>query len=421
VIDLSDCPSPLRVGFSGGPDSTALLLALHRSQVAIEAVHFQHGIRGADADADAAWCAGFCELRKIPFQCVHLHVPEQQRPRESIEMAARRLRIDWYQQHAPPATVALGHHQDDLIETYFLRLMRGANSSGLCGLRKDHRIGELRIIRPLLDTPRSAILAWLQEQGIRDYRKDATNDDLTIPRNRVRATLLPAIEAFPGGSAGILRSIDFLRQDAAILESQAAAQITSAQLPIDLLLNAEFAMWPRLLSHWLRQPVAAGNLRNLRDGLQRGASEHAEFAIGDDLQLRVERGYLTIADSEIARDFQYIWDWQSNPRLSIPEIGHTLVVGGDADGERFQDLPCPLVVRSRLPGDRLIPFGRKSPERLKKLIQAAKLAPEAKARLCVICDEDGHILWVPGVRRAAIGAVSPGNLQSTSISLRRAP
>lgn len=408
MIDLSDCPSPLRVGFSGGPDSSALLLALHQAQIPCEAIHFHHGIRAAEADADAMWCGHFCELRSIPFQCIHLHVPANQRPRESIEMAGRRLRLDWYQTQAPPATIALGHHQDDLIETYFLRLMRGANASGLCGLRKDHRIGSIRIIRPLLDIPRSAILDWLHDQGIHDYRHDATNDDLSILRNRVRATLLPAIEAFPGGREGILRSIDFLRQDAALLESQAAAQIRGPELPIALLQAAEFAMWPRLLGHWLARPVAVGNLRNLHSALTRGASEHAEFAIDADLTLRVERGQLTVADSAAPADFHYIWDWRTQASLHIAEIAHCVTTARDTGGERFQDLPCPLILRSRRPGDRLVPFGRTRPERLKKLIQAAKLSPQAKARLCIICDEAGNILWVPGVRRAAIGAVSSG-------------
>lgn len=421
MIDLSDCPSPLRVGFSGGADSCALLLALHQAQVPLEAIHFHHGIRGADADADATWCAHFCELRNIPFQYIHLHVPANKQPRESIEMTARRLRLDWFQKHAPPATIALGHHQDDLIETYFLRLMRGANASGLCGLRSAHRIGKLCIIRPLLDTPRSAILDWLHEQEIRDYRHDATNDDLSIPRNRVRATLLPAIAAFPGGRAGILRSIEFLRQDAALLESQAADQITGPELPIALLQSAELAMWPRLLSQWLGRPVAAGNLRNLHSALTRGAGEHAEFAIDAKLSLRVQRGQLTVANSAPPVNFRYRWNWHAQPSLDIPEIAQALTTEANSRGEQFQDLPCPLIVRSRLPGDRLVPFGRNSPERLKKLIQAGKLSPKAKARLCIICDEAGNILWVPGLRRAAIGAVSPGNLQSTRISLVAEP
>jgi tRNA(Ile)-lysidine synthase len=400
---------PIRVGFSGGADSTALLLALQQAGADIEALHFHHGIRGVEADADAAWCARFCELRNIRFRCVHLAVPAQRRPRESVEMAARRLRLDWYAKHAPPSTIALAHHQDDLIETFFLRLMRGANASGLCGLRSEHRIGGLRILRPLLHIPRADILAWLAEQGIQDHRHDSSNDDLSIPRNRVRATLLPDIDRFPGGRAGILRSIEFLGQDAAILEVEAevALEGIGPDLPIPLLLAADFARWPRLLSAWLGRPVAAGTLRNLYAGLQREAAEHAAFAIDADLRLRVERGHLTFAESARAPDFEYEWDWQAHPSLELPEIRMILRADG-SEGERFADLPCPLVLRSRRPGDQMVPFGRRSPVRLKKLIQAAKLSPEAKARLCVVADPAGRILWVPGVRRAASGAVQPG-------------
>jgi tRNA(Ile)-lysidine synthase len=408
LVDLSDCPSPLRVGFSGGADSTALLLALQHAQVSLEAIHFHHGIRGNEADADAAWCADFCELRNIPFRCFHLQVPAHKQPRESIEMAARRLRLDWYCKQAPPVIVALGHHQDDLIETYFLRLMRGANSGGLCGLRKDHVIDGVRIIRPLLDLPRSSILSWLGEQGVIDYRHDHTNDDLSIPRNQVRATLLPAIEAFDGGRAGVLRSIALLRQDAAYLEAEAEALVPDPEvdLPISLLLSADSALWPRILSRWLGQPVAAGHLRNLRACLE-GASEHAEFAIGEQL-LRVQRGHLTPANSASPVEFEISWDWRRQTTIDIPEIEQILTVEAGSEGERFQDLPCPLILRSRREGDRIVPFGRGRPERLKKLIQGAKLSPEAKARLCIVCDEAGNIWWVPGVRRSALGAVVDG-------------
>lgn len=415
MLSLPEIPSiPLHVGFSGGADSTALLLALHEAGAEIEAVHFHHGIRGDDADADATHCAEFCEGRKIPFRLVELDVPARRLPRESVEMAARRLRLEWYQEQGA-CTVALGHHQDDLIETYLLRLMRGANASGLCGLRKDHRIGDLRIIRPLLNTPRAELLDWLAERGIA-FRLDASNEDLSIPRNRVRATLLPAIAAFPGGREGILRSIEFLRQDAAILEAEAEAVAADFALsfPIAVLLAAEFARWPRLLSVWLGRPVGAGALRNLHEGLMRGAAEHAEFAVDDGLILRVERGQLTFAESARSATYEYAWDWQAAPRLRVAEIEATLSV--DDAGERFAELPCPLMVRSRRPGDRMIPFGRRSPVRLKKLIQEARLTPEAKARLCVIATESGEIIWVPGVRRAAFGEVKPGQ-QCTRLSL----
>ena len=89
------CGHEVLCGFSGGADSTSLLLALSREQLgSLTAVHFHHGIRGAEADADAEWCRVFCEKRGIHLELIYLNVPENMLPGEATEEAARRLRLE---------------------------------------------------------------------------------------------------------------------------------------------------------------------------------------------------------------------------------------------------------------------------------------------------------------------------------------
>ena len=144
--------APFLVGFSGGADGTALLLGMHQANTGVfTAVHFHHGLRGAEADADEAWCRTFCATRSIPFISKHLDVPYNTRRGESCEEAARRLRLEaWQALSQGKKPILLAHHADDAIEELFLRLARGSNTSALVPLKPVRKLHGLTILRPLL-------------------------------------------------------------------------------------------------------------------------------------------------------------------------------------------------------------------------------------------------------------------------------
>ena len=107
------------IGFSGGADSTALLLVMQKQaekkNFSIEAVHFEHGIRGKASCEDAKWCRNFCELRNIPFKQIDLHINHNC---SNIEATARRLRLNAWSNivNSNNEAVVLGQHADDRIE-----------------------------------------------------------------------------------------------------------------------------------------------------------------------------------------------------------------------------------------------------------------------------------------------------------------
>ena len=111
-------------GFSGGADSTALLLALHEAGMDVTAVHFNHGIRGDEANADEEWSRNFCAARDIPFISEHLNVPANIRKGESCEEAARRLRIEAWVRISQGRPVFIAHHADDTLEELFLQIVK---------------------------------------------------------------------------------------------------------------------------------------------------------------------------------------------------------------------------------------------------------------------------------------------------------
>jgi tRNA(Ile)-lysidine synthase len=214
------------VGFSGGIDSTALLLMLVAAGIPVTAVHFEHGLRGDESKADCAWCEEFCRARSIRFLSRSLEVLGNRREGEGIEEAARRLRLEAWQSLVANGTVVfLGHHADDVLEDLFLRLARGSNSSGLTGLREYRELNGLMIHRPLLDLRKDDLEKWLLEQGVADWRIDRTNAESEYRRNAVRNELLPLARRIFEGDGGFRRSLEVLRADADYLERLALVEL----------------------------------------------------------------------------------------------------------------------------------------------------------------------------------------------------
>jgi tRNA(Ile)-lysidine synthase len=182
------------VGFSGGPDSTALLLGLARlargTPLTISAVHLDHGLdAGSTARAEAA--ARLAARIGVPLRTESRDVPALCRSGESLEVAARRVRyalLFAVRDEIGARFVATAHHRDDQAETVLLRLLFGSGLAGLAGIPP--LAGAL--VRPLLAAPRSALLAAVREAGLEPV-EDPTNDDLGLPRNRLRHRILPAL------------------------------------------------------------------------------------------------------------------------------------------------------------------------------------------------------------------------------------
>ena len=115
-------------GFSGGADSTAALLLARKYQSSagfyLQAVHFNHHLRGSESDAEAKEAAAFAQKYNIPFQCIDLRIPSN----SNLESAARAARLEAWKQILPreKGAVLLGHHADDRRENLIIRLCRGA-------------------------------------------------------------------------------------------------------------------------------------------------------------------------------------------------------------------------------------------------------------------------------------------------------
>ena len=185
---------PVVLGLSGGRDSVALLHLLVQQGCSVRALHVHHGIRSAEADADAAFCARLCHELEVPFELQRVDVPtlatEQGVSLETAGRHARRWLLAAAARRCKGGVVALAHHADDQAETVLFRLARGA--AGLRGMQPVHEASGIIWVRPLLSWRRAEVTAWLQQMG-QSWRDDSTNAVADVARNALRLEALPAL------------------------------------------------------------------------------------------------------------------------------------------------------------------------------------------------------------------------------------
>lgn len=410
------------VGFSGGADSTALLLVLRDLEApGLTAVHVHHGLRGAEADADAAWCERFCRHAGVPFRRVDLTVSRDDLRAVGMEAAARQARLRAWHSLAgddPTTAVALGHHRDDAVETLFLRLARGSNSTGLTGLRAQRCVAGVRFLRPLLCAAREDIERFLHDRGVVDWRCDETNQDTRIQRNAVRRRLLPLFAEIFGGIEGLPRSLNALQADAALLEAMADDAAIAVGERTARWRELPDALLPRVLRRWLSEqgvtsPIAtAETVARLHAELLRTGVGERRIPLGRGIAVQItdETMRLTQARREVARR---LWHWQAEPILECPECDLRLVAGTGAaeisasarcEVFRAAALPETLLVRPWEAGDRMQPFGGSGTRKLQDIFTDAHIPRSQRHAIPVVC-AGNRILWVAGVARAEYARV----------------
>ncbi|MBR6420175.1 MAG: tRNA lysidine(34) synthetase TilS [Oscillospiraceae bacterium] len=404
----------LTAAFSGGADSTALLLGLHalagQCGYSLRAVHVHHGIRGAEADRDAAFCEALCAHLGIPYQCVHVDALAYAKARKlSLETAARLLRYEALREAAPAGLIATAHHAEDNAETVLFHLIRGSGMRGLRGIPKQNG----RIIRPLLGASKAEILAYLAERG-QPFVEDSTNFTDESTRSRLRRNLLPLLEAENSAYlAHISRTAALLTEDDACLTAIAAEMLGSGAETGRIPVSAETAKPIRMRMYLLR-------LDRLRTDASYDMLEAIDrIALGGGRQMLAKDVY-----AETARGILYLYR-QAEPlsgthpmqlgenrifrgKVCRAELTGTAAQPALSQNHHKSDMQYSLdfdkiigtpFFRRQQREDRMQLPGRAHSSRLRTLVQAAVPAPERKA-LHMLFDAEG-VIWCEGIGIAA--------------------
>ena len=183
------------IAVSGGSDSVALAFLLTKGGTKKNAakrfviLHVDHGLR-KESKEEYRFVRNLAKRLNIPFKGTHVKI--ERRRGESLEMAARRVRLDFFSRcmkELKLSAIATGHHMDDVAETFLMKLKRAS----LSGIHETSTVGDVKFVRPLLGCRDAELKDYLRKFG-EEWREDASNEDTSIERNKVRHEIIPFLE-----------------------------------------------------------------------------------------------------------------------------------------------------------------------------------------------------------------------------------
>jgi tRNA(Ile)-lysidine synthase len=363
----------IAVGVSGGADSVALLHILHRLGYLVTAAHLNHSIRGAEADGDEQFVKNLCE--KLGIKCVtaKTDVPSQAKEKGlSLEMAAREARHEFFRSLSP--VIALAHHADDQLETFFLRAARGTGPSGLSGMRFFQTLESLTLIRPMLGIRRVEIIQWLEKKKI-EWREDATNTDEDIARNLVRRQILPILGKLNDRAAeNILRTMEILRDEED---------------------HPERAARRREIRDWLIEQGVTPDFNSIERVIEFSAETSGSRSLDlEGLRIVNEYGVLKVGQASSLPGQP-----GRPPHIRIEEGVGILRGPWCASVSQANVAGREVIVRIAKPGDRMEPYGMEGSKKLQDIFTDLKI-PKAQRDNWLVVECGGEIIWLPGYRIA---------------------
>ena len=450
------------LGLSGGADSVCLLLLLIELQkeidFTIQAVHVEHGIRGAESEADAAFVEELCKKHCVPLQVFHVNAIEYAKEKRlGLEEAARILRYDCYRQATDGlikdrdvVKLALAHHADDNAETVLFQMIRGSGIDGLAGMQYKRRLDtRIEVIRPLLSVTRAQIEKHLEMAG-QTYCIDSTNTDTVYSRNKMRQQVLPLLmEINTQAVSHINQSAAYLRELGSYLQGQvelAAEQVLCEEEQGILIKKETLSQYPHIIQSELlhlalvrtagvAKDISASHVQSIAGllDLQVGRSislpydmlakrryegvmlckskgeQQSGVEMYNNKKELQEEIYFSIGKEELFLDGTHIIaigdtkiSFQLQDRQLLDRIEETALISKNTYTKCFDydKIKSSLQIRTRKEGDYLIIDEALHRKRLKEYFINEKIPADQRGNILLLT-EGTKVLWVIGGRMSA--------------------
>ena len=383
---MKELSGKLILALSGGIDSMVLADMLLHSKADFVFAHCNFHLRGEESDGDEKFVRDYAERKGLTLyvkQFDTLNYAEEHKL--SIEMAARELRYSWFEelrQQLGYDYIAVAHHADDQLETFFINLLRGAGIKGLKGMQKVNG----HIIRPLLDVSRVEIQQYAEEHHL-EWREDHTNAETLYLRNKIRHELLPVIDGISKeGRSAILKSINHLAS-----ENELYRELLKEKLPTS---NCQLSTVNfQLLFEWLRDyGFNEDQVHFIHEALNSGQPGTSFFSPTH--RVTIERNGLELTP---------ICQQDETPlELSYEQITNDCSFVMDTSNRvaqlDYEKLSFPLQIRKWQAGDRFHPLGVKGSKLLSDFFVDQKMTNRQKEECYVLVTADDTIVWVVGRR-----------------------
>lgn len=408
---------PVLLAFSGGADSSALLhlLAADAKQrgYKLHAAHFHHGIRGEEADRDAAFCQSAAQSYDVPFYLGRADVVALARENgNSVENEAREQRYSFFKRIMLEQGIKIlvtAHHAEDQVESILLHVLRGSGIKGICGMWPCRELGDgLYLVRPLLEAQKCDILKLCKQNNI-DFVTDSTNSDTQYARNALRHEVIPKLYELQPNLCAVLERLSKSAKDADEFIGHHADEFIKnecdEEIPLAKLNSLQAAVKARVLSSYFEKSFGAGlecvHIDALTQLCQR-AVPHASVSLPRGICARIENGALIFCadiEKEDHEDFDIPFSEGSLcAQGTVIEIEKNTAKKADTNAI-FLEIKCSSLqggahFRTRKEGD-VIRSGKIN-KKVKKLMSEKKIPLALRARLPILAMGE-EILWIPSV------------------------
>ncbi len=391
--------------FSGGADSTALLLCLkelsEELSFSVSAVHINHMLRGEESDGDERFCAEICEKYGIPLRIFRKDAAGYSRALGmSEETGAREMRYEIFNgliADGFASRVATAHNLNDNTETILFRLARGTGLKGLCGIPPVRD----RFIRPLIECSRKEIENFLKEKN-ESYVTDSTNLSDKYSRNRIRLRIMPEMTAVHGGfPENISRTVNSLSEDEGFILSEAEAHKN------DDLRTLHPALRKRIIINFLRShklEMTAARAEEINSALTAENGKNINADGNRLIQVKNGRLYLSektgekIVPDPLNIEKEGVYPFSSDRFVIISKVnGEKTGCGGIVHKNLtttvldYDKIQGGILLRNRYRNDRIRPAGAAHTKELRKILQE-RLPKDKRGISAVLADSMG-VFW----------------------------
>lgn len=388
---------------SGGRDSVAMAHLLHRADYRFAIAHCNFNLRPVDCDRDQLFVSRLASDLGVPFHVASFDTRGVAASRgQSIEEAARMLRYDFFADTCRAegySCVATAHHADDSVETFFLNLFRGTGLSGLHGILPMSHYGDLSVVHPMLCFSRADIDAYVLSNALQ-YVEDITNSVPEVQRNRIRLQLMPLLRSmYPSVDATMVANIGRLA-DADLLVGQRVDELRAELVHpyVPRLSTVPFAMESVCLADLPARPrntvlfellrPYGFNASTVDDMLSATATGNLFYSATHVAELH--RGLLLLAP-RVQAVTPVVCETPVDGPGWLPSDDRSIVVDASL-------LHRPLSVRPWAAADRFYPFGMKQSRLISDFLKDLHLSRIEKEHVHLLCDADGRVVWVVGLR-----------------------
>jgi tRNA(Ile)-lysidine synthase len=409
--DLCSRDDKILVALSGGLDSVVLLRLFLKAGYDVAAAHCNFLLRGPESDGDERFVRDLCEKWGVELfvrSCPAEKYSKQEKL--TIQEAARELRYGFFEELIKTknfSKIAVAHHADDDLETFFINFFRGSGVSGLKGIP----VARDRIIRPLLPFERKELETFAQNEHL-SWREDSSNSSDKYLRNRIRHHLLPVVEKLVESKKGIKESLAFLKDDAFLLEQlleekkKELITVTDDLIEIRIDEVGDERLRRPLLYHLIRDYGFNGSdAVEINNALEQNVTGVLFFS--GDHELVVNRGHLLIRKRVQREAGEYLINNEVRFLEKPFKAQWEILTFHDLNKEELKDpekaffdldkLTFPLVLRKWKKGDRFIPFGMKGSKLISDLLIDLKVDAFQKENVWLLLS-GREIIWVVGYR-----------------------